>query len=201
MNSRTVGRIAENRGAALRSAGRILWILMAAGSIGPSGLTSEHHVLPLRQPVPSRSISTKGRQACRFCHGVGRAFIGRVPGFPEDLARPCGVLLDRRRRSLSVHGLEARERGDRRRGGDLQRTQEFVHLEQVQCRHGLALSFQARTHFRSMDWRHVKEVIVAGEEIYSELKNLCIWNKSNAGMGSLYRSKHELIFGAWIGGT
>jgi hypothetical protein len=42
--------------------------------------------------------------------------------------------------------------------------------------------------------RHAKEVIVAGEEIYSELKNLCVWNKPNAGLGSLYRSKHELIF-------
>jgi DNA modification methylase len=37
-------------------------------------------------------------------------------------------------------------------------------------------------------------VIIAGEEIYTELKNLCVWNKSNAGMGSLYRSKFELIF-------
>jgi DNA modification methylase len=44
-----------------------------------------------------------------------------------------------------------------------------------------------------MDWRHLKEMIVAGEEVYSELKNLCIWTKPNAGMGSLYRSKHELI--------
>ena len=33
-----------------------------------------------------------------------------------------------------------------------------------------------------------------GRAIYGELLNLCIWNKSNAGMGSLYRSKHELVF-------
>ena len=37
-------------------------------------------------------------------------------------------------------------------------------------------------------------MLAAGKEIYSELKNLCVWNKSNAGMGSLYRSKHELVF-------
>ena len=36
--------------------------------------------------------------------------------------------------------------------------------------------------------------MAAGDEVYSELKNLCVWNKTNAGMGSLYRSKHELIF-------
>ena len=49
-------------------------------------------------------------------------------------------------------------------------------------------------HFVCMDWRHQREMMAAGEQIYSELKNLCIWNKTNAGMGSLYRSKHELIY-------
>jgi DNA modification methylase len=40
----------------------------------------------------------------------------------------------------------------------------------------------------------------AGRTAYSELKNLCVWNKSNAGMGSFYRSKHELVF-IWKSGT
>jgi DNA modification methylase len=38
------------------------------------------------------------------------------------------------------------------------------------------------------------EVLLAGEDAYSELKNLCVWAKTNGGMGSLYRSQHELIF-------
>src|SRR5258708_18804417 len=45
-----------------------------------------------------------------------------------------------------------------------------------------------------MDWRHADELIVAGREVYSELKNLAVWVKTNPGMGSLYRSQHELIF-------
>jgi DNA modification methylase len=45
-----------------------------------------------------------------------------------------------------------------------------------------------------MDWRHCHEMLVAGREVYSELKNLCVWSKTNAGMGSLYRSRHELVF-------
>lgn len=49
-------------------------------------------------------------------------------------------------------------------------------------------------HFICMDWRHVGELIGAGNEIYSELKNICVWVKANGGMGSLYRSKHELVF-------
>jgi DNA modification methylase len=45
-----------------------------------------------------------------------------------------------------------------------------------------------------MDWRHMGELLAAGAAVFYELKNLCVWNKTNAGMGSFYRSKHELIF-------
>jgi DNA modification methylase len=51
-----------------------------------------------------------------------------------------------------------------------------------------------------MDWRHMWEMLAAGREVYAELKNLCVWNKTNAGMGSFYRSKHELVF-VWKSGT
>jgi DNA methylase/ParB-like nuclease domain len=49
-------------------------------------------------------------------------------------------------------------------------------------------------HFVCMDWRHMDSVLAVGPAVYGELLNVCIWNKSNAGMGSLYRSKHELVF-------
>jgi DNA modification methylase len=45
-----------------------------------------------------------------------------------------------------------------------------------------------------MDWRHIGELLAAGEAAFDELKNLVVWNKSNGGMGAFYRSKHELIF-------
>lgn len=48
--------------------------------------------------------------------------------------------------------------------------------------------------FVCMDWRHMAELLAAGNAVFSELKNLCIWNKTNGGMGSFYRSKHELVF-------
>lgn len=49
-------------------------------------------------------------------------------------------------------------------------------------------------HFVCMDWRHVIEVLAAGKDVYSELKNLIVWAKDNGGMGTFYRSRHELIF-------
>ena len=57
-----------------------------------------------------------------------------------------------------------------------------------------AVSRDGAVHFVCMDWRHMDDVSVVGSEIYGERLNLCVWNKSNAGMGSLYRSQHELIF-------
>ena len=51
-----------------------------------------------------------------------------------------------------------------------------------------------------MDWRHLAEMMAAGNAVYTELKNLCVWAKTNAGMGNFYRSRHELVF-IWKSGT
>ena len=48
--------------------------------------------------------------------------------------------------------------------------------------------------FVCMDWRHMGELLAAGQGAFTELKNLCVWNKTNGGMGTFYRSKHELVF-------
>ena len=55
-------------------------------------------------------------------------------------------------------------------------------------------STNGAVHYVCMDWRHVGELTAAAAGVYSEQKNLIVWNKTNAGMGSFYRSKHELIF-------
>jgi hypothetical protein len=49
-------------------------------------------------------------------------------------------------------------------------------------------SVDGAIHFICCDWRHLDEMLAAGRRIYYELKNLVVWNKTNAGMGSLYRS-------------
>ncbi|HCQ64572.1 MAG TPA: DNA methylase N-4, partial [Rhodobacteraceae bacterium] len=63
------------------------------------------------------------------------------------------------------------------------------------CRH----AEDGSIHFICMDWRHMGEVLGAAEGIYSELKNLIVWVKDNGGMGSFYRSRHELIFAYKLG--
>jgi DNA modification methylase len=55
-------------------------------------------------------------------------------------------------------------------------------------------SIDGSLHYIFMDWRHMTEILTAGTDVYSELKAVCVWVKDNGGMGSLYRSRHELIF-------
>jgi DNA modification methylase len=71
---------------------------------------------------------------------------------------------------------------------------EFTAFLMRSCRLLARHSADGSLHFICMDWRHMDELQEAGRAAYSELKNVCVWVKSNAGMGSLYRSRHELIF-------
>jgi DNA modification methylase len=60
--------------------------------------------------------------------------------------------------------------------------------------HAARSAVDGSLHFVCLDWRHIKELLEATADLYTEMKNLCVWNKTNGGMGSLYRSKHELVF-------
>ena len=77
--------------------------------------------------------------------------------------------------------------------GEMDRPEFTAFLSRV-CRNLAAFSVDGSIHFICMDWRHVEELLTAGRGVYGELKNLCVWVKDNGGMGSLYRSQHELVF-------
>ena len=55
-------------------------------------------------------------------------------------------------------------------------------------------SVDGSIYYVCMDWRHMLEILAAGEAVFDELKNLIVWAKDNGGMGTFYRSRHELIF-------
>lgn len=75
----------------------------------------------------------------------------------------------------------------------------FTEFLRVTLGHAAQSSRDGAIAFVCMDWRHLGELLAAGRAVFSELKNLCVWNKSNGGMGSFYRSKHELVFVFKIG--
>jgi DNA modification methylase len=44
-----------------------------------------------------------------------------------------------------------------------------------------------------MDHAHLGELLAAGNEVFTERKAICVWDKGAGGMGSLYRNAHELV--------
>jgi DNA modification methylase len=70
---------------------------------------------------------------------------------------------------------------------------EFIAFLSRACTLLARNSTEGAFHYIFIDWRHLGELLAAGRTAYRELKNICVWVKSNAGMGSLYRSQHELI--------
>ena len=71
---------------------------------------------------------------------------------------------------------------------------EFIEFLSVSFGLLIRHSKPGSVHFACMDWRHAGEILTAGKHTYDALLNLCIWAKDKGGMGSFYRSQHELIF-------
>jgi hypothetical protein len=68
------------------------------------------------------------------------------------------------------------------------------------CAHLAAVSTNGSLHFLCTGWQHAKPLLIAGDRIYSELVDLCLWNKPTSEIGTLYRSEHEFIC-VWKAGT
>lgn len=76
---------------------------------------------------------------------------------------------------------------------------EFIAFLEASFRLMANHSVPASIHFAAMDWKHSPEMIAAGEAAFTELKNICVWQKPSGGMGALYRSQHEFFF-VWKNG-
>jgi len=99
--------------------------------------------------------------------------------------------------NVRIHG-HAIGRGKRRHrefkmaSGEMSE-EAFTGFLETFIRHAAAFSRDGSIHYLFIDWRHLPELLAAARPRYAEWKNLLIWNKTNAGQGSFYRSKHELI--------
>ncbi|WP_374379526.1 site-specific DNA-methyltransferase [Dongia sp.] len=76
--------------------------------------------------------------------------------------------------------------------GEMSEAQFTAFLSRAFCLLAAA-SRSGSLHYICMDWRHIGELHKAGTDVYAALLNMCVWVKDNAGMGSFYRSQHELI--------
>jgi DNA modification methylase len=96
---------------------------------------------------------------------------------------------------IQGHGMgrgAVRHREFKMASGDMSAVQ-FTRFLSTCIRSMVAFSCDGSIHFIFMDWRHLPELLNAALPKYAEWKNLLVWNKTNAGQGSFYRSKHELI--------
>ena len=93
-----------------------------------------------------------------------------------------------------VSGLGKNKHGEFAMASGEMSSVQFEQFLRTVFGHLMRSSHNGSIHYVCMDWRHMSEVLGAADGIYPELKNLCVWAKSNGGMGSLYRSQHELVF-------
>jgi DNA modification methylase len=93
-----------------------------------------------------------------------------------------------------VGGLGAMKHREFAMGSGEMTRAEFIAFLCSSVQNLAAFSADGSIHFICMDWRHMAEMLAAGQGAYSELKNLIVWVKDNGGMGTFYRSRHELIF-------
>jgi len=164
--------------------------------LSDNGLDQEDEVPPIE--TGTRPVSQPGD----LWHlGEHRLYCGNALE-PDSFARVLGadhaqaMFADPpyNRRAEQISGLGKAKHADFAMAAGEQSVAEFTSFLAKSL--GLAAGYSAdgAVHFVCMDWRHQREMLDAGEQVYSGLLNLCTWVKSNAGMGSLYRSQHELIY-------
>jgi DNA modification methylase len=71
--------------------------------------------------------------------------------------------------------------------------QEFTAFLESSLGAACSVSRSGAVHFVCMDWRHLPELFEASDRVYGKILNLAVWNKTNAGQGSFYRSQHEHV--------
>lgn len=97
-------------------------------------------------------------------------------------------------RVASVAGLGQRNYREFAMGVGEMSSQQFTHFLGRAFERMVRSSAPGAVHFITMDWRHIEELLAAARDVYDAQLNLCVWTKPSAGMGSLYRSSHELVF-------
>ena len=70
---------------------------------------------------------------------------------------------------------------------------EFISFLKTSMANIAKYSAENSIHYVCMDWRHIYELLSAARDIYPKMLNMVVWCKKNGGMGSFYRSQHELI--------
>jgi DNA modification methylase len=151
--------------------------------------------------IPSASGPPISRPGDLWLLGQHRIFCGNAASHESyntllHNQRAAMVVIDppyniRINRNVTGHGRR-RHREFRMGSGEMDEA-EFLSFLANTCSLLARFSDDGALHYIFMDWRHLAVLLAAAKPIYSELVNICVWVKANWGLGSFYRSQHELI--------
>ncbi len=153
-------------------------------------------------PVPDNSVPPVTQAGDLWLIGKHRLLCGDA-----RVSSDFGRLMDGTRASMvftdppynvriegNVSGLGTTKHGEFAMASGEMSEPEFIAFLRTVFGNLVEHSTNGAIHFVCMDWRHLHELLAAARGTYTELKNVCVWSKTNAGMGTLYRSQHELVF-------
>ena len=174
-------------------------VLDEAGEGSPNDPTDVEDEIPLSTNDPATAITRTGDVWCLGRHRLicgdarDRVVFDLVMGHERaDLIftdPPYNVPIDG-----PVTGLGRIRHREFAMGVGEMSADAFTSFLRQTLGHAAALACNGAIAFVCMDWRHMGELLKAGQAVFSELKNLCVWNKTNGGIGTFYRNKHELVF-------
>jgi DNA modification methylase len=95
--------------------------------------------------------------------------------------------------SIAGHATRSGQHGEFAMASGEMSDDEFVRFVGEALRPAKDCTRDGGVHFICIDHHHVDQLMTAAQSIYGARLHICVWNKSNAGMGSLYRSKHEFV--------
>jgi DNA modification methylase len=182
----------------IKSGAEIDIVLEEAHESSPDG-PAEPEDIPLAPGDPASAVTRPGDVWCLGRHRLicgdarDRAVLAMLMGDERaDLIftdPPYNVPIDGH-----VTGLGRIRHREFAMGVGEMSAEAFTGFLQQTLGHAAALARDGAIAFVCMDWRHMGELLEAGQAVSWKLKNLCVWNKTNGGMGTFYRSKHELVF-------
>jgi len=174
-------------------------VLDEAGEGSPNDPTDVEDEIPLSTNDPATAITRTGDVWCLGRHRLicgdarDRVVFDLVMGHERaDLIftdPPYNVPIDGH-----VTGLGRIRHREFAMGVGEMSADAFTSFLRQTLGHAAALACNGAIAFVCMDRRHMGELLKAGQAVFSELKNLCVWNKTNGGIGTFYRNKHELVF-------
>ncbi len=70
--------------------------------------------------------------------------------------------------------------------------EDFINFLNTVTKNLKNFSKSGSIHYLFMGWKHLFELQIATKDVYEKLLNICVWDKGKGGMGSFYRSQHEM---------